>query len=235
MSNSGSQPLSFTFVPPPHQTTVATVVHTAAMAKSAAMRADGEEASVSSSDHAIPRSHPTAVTTSPMNIPSTGGGMIRAPFASHEVTMPLATGGTHSNTPVTQYPQYISTSSISPFHSVLPTLGGSMSHEAMLNSLRTQLQFTVNGTPEDMNALMTIAKAYVQQEKSVTASVDWENRKSEKKTTSTLTQPSYANRKSLAEASARHVPFRREAGRFTPHTPREGLLNQALPLLQEGG
>ncbi|KAD2806010.1 hypothetical protein E3N88_39387 [Mikania micrantha] len=170
MSNSGSQPLSFTFAPPPHQTTAATVVHTAAMAKSAAIRTDGEKASISSSDHATPRSHPITVTTSLMNIPATGGGMIRAPSASHgmsvslpppfypytpltpllppfnnyspqtpvysnpmlpsvhsntmvpfspygvmnpmsvlspEVTMPLATGGTHFNTPVTPYPQYI--------------------------------------------------------------------------------------------------------------------------------
>ncbi|KAD5961337.1 hypothetical protein E3N88_12810 [Mikania micrantha] len=326
MSNSGNQPLSFTFVPPPQQTTVATVVHTAAMAKSAAMRGDGEEASVSSSDHAIPRSHPTAVTTSPMNIPSTGGGMIRAPFASHgtsvslpppfypytpltpllppfnnfspqtpvytnplvppvhsntmvsfppygvmnsmsvlspEVTMPLAAGGTHLNTPVTQGVEqwtmpawchmFVQTfvgaaliwfdnlpaGSIASFEDLAVKFKLHFSQQRrhtrdkteVLNLRRgpnetveefivrynlesLQINGTtealkvagfihgvrdkhlirklhgVNGTPEDMNALMTIAKAYVQQEKSVTASVDWENRKSEKKTTSTLAQPS---------------------------------------------
>ncbi|KAD4586583.1 hypothetical protein E3N88_24184 [Mikania micrantha] len=79
----------------------------------------------------------------------------------------------------------------------------------------------VNGTPEDMNALMTIAKAYVQQEKSVTASAEWEHRKNERKMANVPVQSSYAGRKSSVEANMKSPPFRSETGRFAPYTPRE--------------
>ncbi|KAC9158011.1 hypothetical protein E3N88_46282 [Mikania micrantha] len=79
----------------------------------------------------------------------------------------------------------------------------------------------VNGTPEDMNSLMTIAKAYVQQEKLVTASAEWEGRKNDKKGGSTQAQPAPPVRKSFVETSGRVTNPSRELGRYTPYTPRE--------------
>ncbi|KAD4384164.1 hypothetical protein E3N88_24332 [Mikania micrantha] len=261
MSSSGSQPFSFTFVPPPHQTTAATVVHTSTPAKSSAIRVDGEEASISSSDHAIPRIPlTTAGSVLPANLSSSGGGMIRAPSTltgmsasisppfypytplmppfnyslpqtpiytgtatmpmhsnamvsfvpyggtssvpglSPGVTVPFITGGMYPNTPVTPYPQYISNLPISPSQSILSTPTGSMSHEAILANLRTQLQFTG---------------------KSVIASAEWENRKNERKMANVPVQSSYAGRKSSVEVNMKSPPFRRETGRFAPYTPRE--------------
>ncbi|KAD0423211.1 hypothetical protein E3N88_44289 [Mikania micrantha] len=398
MSGSSSQPFSFTFVPPPHQATVATMVHTSTPAKSSAIRVDGEEAGISSSDHVTPRI-PLTIASSvlPANLSSPGGGMIRTPSTLSGMSSsipppfypytPLMPPFNHSlpQTPIymgtTTMPMhsnamYISNSPISPSQSVLSTPTGSMSHEAILANLRTQLQFTgisapqtashndmqtlfhshanpqicfspldysrpykppellmkskfiapialaefqrklkmptnvgkydglsdpedhynvfvsaggveqwtmpawchmfvqtllgaariwfdslpagirynleslqingttealkvagfihgvrdkhlirklhgVNGTPEDMNTLMTIAKAYVQQEKSVTASAEWENKKNEKKMANVPVQSSYAGRKSSVEANMKSPSFRRETGRFAPYIPRE--------------
>ncbi|KAD4982873.1 hypothetical protein E3N88_19544 [Mikania micrantha] len=360
--NPANGSLSFSFVPPSHHATMATVVHTGAPTTIPTRRRDGDEAESSSSDHTIPRVSVQPTNIAPPVIPFSSGVMAtstltfpygmsspllppyypQTPFIppfNHTpsqtsvytnpltpqprpsgsfvssgpnpvqgtipmVTNPLTPGGNYGTILMIPYAPYMPNTPM-PYYFVFSTRGGPSAHEALLANLRTQLQFTnispppaingsnvvcptynpnpqaypfvidynqpykppelamtskfvapialadlqingttealkvagfihgvrdkhpirklhgVNGTPEDMNSLMTIAKAYVQQEKSVTASSEWESRKAERKGGSTQAPLTPTVRKSSVETSERLAYHRRDSGRYTPYTPRE--------------
>ncbi|KAD6454304.1 hypothetical protein E3N88_09010 [Mikania micrantha] len=223
--NPGNGSLSFSFAPPSHQATMATVVHTGAPTTIPTRRRDGEEAESSSSDHTIPRVSVQPTNILPPVIPFSSGVM-----ATSTLTFPYG-----MSSPLLP-PYYLQIPFIPPFNHTpsqtsvytnpltpQPSPSGSFVSSGpnpILNLKRGPIEtveefivkynlesIQINGTTEALKVAGFIH--------------GWEGRKAERKGGSIQAPLTPTVRKSSVETSGRPAYHRRDSGRYTPYTHRE--------------